>query len=65
MAQITPDQLKTMDYACQGQPFVDVPAKSSIDLKTMDWAFKAQPFVRNFSLIYNARRYTLPLLGVG
>jgi hypothetical protein len=36
-----------MDYAFQGQPFVDVPAKSDIDLKTMDYAYQAQPFVRN------------------
>jgi hypothetical protein len=39
--------LKTMDWAFQGQPFVDVPAKSTIVLGTMDRAFQAQPFVRN------------------
>ena len=47
MALPTPDNLKTMDYAHQGQPFVDVPSKATIDLKTMDWAFKGQPFVSN------------------
>ena len=47
MALPTADNLKTMDYASWGQPFVDVPAKSSIDLKTMDWAYQAQPFVSN------------------
>jgi len=48
MALPTPDNLKTMDYAYQGQPFVDVPAKDAVDLKTMDYAYRAQPFVRNY-----------------
>lgn len=48
MALPTPDNLKTMDYAYLGAPFVDIPAKSSIDLKTMDYAFLAQPFVSNY-----------------
>ena len=48
MALPTPDNLKTMDYAHQGQPFVDVPAKDAVDIKTMDYAYKAQPFVRNY-----------------
>ena len=37
--------LKKMDYTYLGQPFVDVPAKSSINLKTMDYTYLAQPFV--------------------
>jgi len=37
-----------MDYAFQGQPFVDVPAKDAVDIKTMDYAYQAQPFVRNY-----------------
>lgn len=49
MALPTPDDLKTMDYAFRGEPFVDVPSQSSIDLGTMDYAFRAQPFVRNYS----------------
>ena len=49
MALPTPDNLKTMDYAHQGQPFVDVPSKDSVDIKTMDWAYQAQPFVRNLA----------------
>jgi len=49
MALPTPDNLKTMDYAYQGQPFVDVPAKDAVDLKTMDYAYQAQPFVRNYT----------------
>ena len=48
MSLLTPDQLKTMDYAFQGQPFVDVPAKDAVDIKTMDYAYQAQPFVRNY-----------------
>jgi hypothetical protein len=51
MALPTPDNLKTMDYAFQGQPFVDVPAKDSIDLKTMDYSFQGQPFVRNYTSV--------------
>jgi len=47
MALPTPDNLKTMDYAHKGQPFVDVPSKSAVDLKTMDWSFQAQSFVSN------------------
>ena len=39
------EDLITMDFSFQGQPFVNVPAKSSIDLKTMDYAFQGQPFV--------------------
>lgn len=45
-----PDDLKTMDWAFQAQPFVDVPAKADVDLKTMDWVYQAQPFVRNYFL---------------
>jgi len=48
MALLTPTQLATMDYAFQGQPFVDVPAKDAVDIKTMDYAYQAQPFVRNY-----------------
>ena len=42
----TDTDLKTMDYAYQGQPFVDV-ALSGIDTTTMDYAFQGQPFVTN------------------
>ena len=49
MALPTPDNLKTMDYAFQGQPFVDVPAKDAVDIETMDYAFQGQPFVRNYA----------------
>ena len=45
MALPTPNNLKTMDYAFKGQPFVDIPAKSSINLGTMDYVYQAQPFV--------------------
>jgi len=41
----TANDLKTMDYSFQGQPFVDIPAKESINLETMDYAFQGQPFV--------------------
>jgi hypothetical protein len=43
----TPTNLKTMNYAYQGQPFVNIPAKDSINLKTMNIAYQGQPFVRN------------------
>jgi hypothetical protein len=35
----------TMSYAFEAQPFVNVPAKSSIILTNMEWAWLAQPFV--------------------
>jgi hypothetical protein len=47
MAPPTKTDLETMDYAFQGQPFVNVPARSDIDTTTMDWAFQGQPFVTN------------------
>lgn len=47
MALPTATNLVTMNWSFNGQPFVEVPAKSTIDLTTMDWAFQGQPFVRN------------------
>lgn len=38
-------ELITMDYSFQGQPFVNVTSKSSIDLTKMDYAFQGQPFI--------------------
>jgi hypothetical protein len=49
MALPTPDSLKNMEYAFQGQPFVNVPAKSGIVLSNMEYAFQGQPFVGNES----------------
>jgi len=48
MSLPTPDNLKTMDYVFQGQPFVELPAKDAVDIKTMDYVYLAQPFVRNY-----------------
>ncbi len=50
MALVTPTTLKSMDYSFNGEPFVDVPAKDSIDLTLMDYAFNGQPFVRNYGV---------------
>lgn len=36
-----------MDYSFQGQPFVNVPARSDIDTAGMDYSFQGQPFVTN------------------
>lgn len=47
MALPTSTDLKTMDYSYQGQPFVNVPAKTGITLTTMDYSYQAQPFVSN------------------
>ena len=47
MSLPTPDNLKTMDYSFQGEPFINIPAKSSIDLMTMDYALQGEPFVGN------------------
>jgi len=47
MALPTITDLKKMDIAYQGQPFVYVPAKNTIILRKMDYAYQAQPFVAN------------------
>jgi hypothetical protein len=39
--------LETLDYAYQGQPFCSVPAKSDINLDIMNYAYQAQPFCGN------------------
>ena len=36
-----------MDYTYQGQPFVNVPANTGIDLGTLDYIYEAQPFAGN------------------
>jgi len=51
MALPTKSDLLKMDYAFQGQPFVEVPAKSGINLATMDYVFQAQPFVGGIALV--------------
>lgn len=48
MALPTKSDLQKMDYAFQGQPFVNVPAKDSIILTGMNYAFQGQPFVIGF-----------------
>ena len=55
MALPTKTDLEKMDWAHKGQPFVDVPAKSSIDIKTMDYGYRAQPFVNNPASAEEAR----------
>jgi len=45
MALPTPDDLKGMDYAYQGEPFVRLPAKTGLTLEAMDYAYQAEPFV--------------------
>lgn len=47
MALPTKTDLLKMDFAFNGEPFVDVPGNSSIDLMTMDWSYLGEPFVRN------------------
>ena len=39
-----PTTLNTIDFAWRGQPFVYVPAKSSIALATLDFAYRGRPF---------------------
>jgi len=53
------DNLKTMDYAYQAQPFVDVPSRTAVNIMTMDHAYRAQPFVRNYSLIHLFRKVSI------
>jgi hypothetical protein len=51
MALPTYSQLKGMDWAFQGQPFVEVPVPGkNISLMTLDYAYQGQPFVRNDQL---------------
>ncbi len=47
MALPTPADLLNMEYAFQAQPFLNQPAKSTIELLNMEYAFQAQPFVGN------------------
>jgi len=47
MALPTQTDIATMDYSAAGQPFVKVPAKSTVDTTTMDYSFGGQPFVVN------------------
>jgi hypothetical protein len=47
MALPNKTDLQKMDYPYLGQPFVEVPAKDSINLTTMDYSYLGQPFVRN------------------
>ena len=47
MALPNSSDLDGMDYVYQAQPYVQVPAKSSIDLTTMDYVCCAQPFISN------------------
>lgn len=51
--EIKPTELKKMDYAFGGEPFVNVPASNEIELKTMDYSYKGEPFVSNEGEIYN------------
>lgn len=44
MALPTRTQIVTMDYAFNGEPFVQVAAKSGIDLDGIDYAYQAEPF---------------------
>jgi hypothetical protein len=34
-----------MSYGFQGQPFVNVPSNSGVNLNNMSYSFQAQPFV--------------------
>jgi hypothetical protein len=37
----------SMSYGFQGQPFVNVPSNSRVNLNNMSYSFQAQPFVSN------------------
>ena len=47
MALPTQEDIVTMDIASRGLPYLDVPAKSSIDTQLMDTASRGLPFVTN------------------
>jgi hypothetical protein len=50
MAIPTDAEQKTLDYAINGQPLCEVPAKDGVltNLGTMDTALYGQPYVTNF-----------------
>lgn len=47
MALPTKTDLVKMDISQYGEPFVHVPAKSTIETKTMDISYNGEPFVTN------------------
>lgn len=47
MALPTKTNLLTLDYTYLGEPFCNVPAKSSIDLSSADYVYQGEPFVSN------------------
>lgn len=44
MSLPTHNNLLTMDFSYMGQPFVQVAAKSGIDLNTLDYSHMGEPF---------------------
>lgn len=54
MALVNKSELQKMDYLFQGEPFVNVPAKTGIDTFTMDYLFNGEPFVTNPSSTGNS-----------
>ena len=54
--------LKNMDVAYNGQPFVELPA-GSLNLLTMDVAYQAQPFVRQSGVVVTTIVHKLLLSG--
>lgn len=43
----TQTDLVKMDYSYQGKPFVNVPAKRSVNLDSLDFSYQGQPFEGN------------------
>jgi hypothetical protein len=61
MSLPTPKILETMDYTYQGQPFVNVPASTGIDLGPLDYTYQAQPFAGNQESFFVSISETLNL----
>jgi hypothetical protein len=47
MALPVKSQILGLEWAFQGQPFCDVPGKSTIDTWSMDYSYNGAPFVTN------------------
>ena len=47
MALPTKSDLVSLGYSFNGEPFVDVPANSTITLAEMTYSYNGEPFVRN------------------
>lgn len=67
MAQITLEDLETLDYCFLGEPFNSGTSKLSLDesMMSMDFAFNGEPFIGNEHEVAATGHKNLLLMGVG